>query len=35
MLDKLIQEHREPYGDFEVIDTVDEEVIKKLRSALC
>ncbi len=30
-MDKLIKEHRKLYGDFEVIDYVDEEVVKKLR----
>ena len=30
-MDKLIKEHRKRYGDFEVVDYVDEEVVKKLR----
>ena len=30
-MDKLIEEHRKRYGDFEVVDTIDEEVVKKLR----
>ncbi len=30
-MEKLIAEHRKLYGDFEVIDYVDEEVIQKLR----
>jgi hypothetical protein len=29
---KLIEEHRKLYGDFEVIDYVDEDVIQKLRN---
>ena len=33
-MDKLIKEHRTLYGDFEVIDYVDEEVVKKLRDEL-
>ncbi len=33
-MEKLIQEHRKRYGDFEVIDYVDDEVVKKLRDAL-
>jgi hypothetical protein len=30
-VDKLIQEHRKRFGDFEVIDFVDEEEVKRLR----
>ena len=30
-MDKLIQEHRKRFGDFEVIDFVDEEAVKRLR----
>ncbi len=30
-MDLLIKEHRKLYGDFEVVDTVDEEVVTKLR----
>jgi hypothetical protein len=30
-MEKLIQEHRKRFGDFEVIDFVDEEAVKRLR----
>ena len=33
-MEKLIKEHRRLYGDFEVIDYVDEAVVKKLRDEL-
>ncbi len=35
MVDRRIQEHRKPYGGFDVIDSVDEEVVKKLRDVPC
>jgi hypothetical protein len=33
-VDKLIQEHRKRFGDFEVIDFVDEEATKRLRDQI-
>ncbi|MBW2715123.1 MAG: hypothetical protein JRD03_03560 [Deltaproteobacteria bacterium] len=33
-MEKLIKEHRALYGDFEVIDYVDEGVVEKLRDEL-
>ena len=33
-MDKLIQEHRKRFGDFEVIDFVDEEDVKRLRDQI-
>lgn len=33
-MDKLIQEHRKRFGDFEVIDFVDEEATKRLRDQI-
>ena len=33
-MEKLIQEHRKLFGDFEVIDFVDEQEIQRMRAQL-
>ena len=33
-MEKLIQEHRRRFGDFEVIDFVDEKEIERMRAQL-